>query len=51
METKETTYAQEAIKKRIVEKQEQDNEFQDYSDYSDYSDYFDYGDSINYSIM
>lgn len=56
METNETTYAQEAIWKRIVEKQEccQTESFQfhnsdNYSDYSDYSDYYVYGDS-DYSI-
>lgn len=58
METKETTYAQKAIQKRIVEKNDchQSELFQfhnsdNYSDYSDYSDYVDYGDNINYSIM
>jgi hypothetical protein len=51
METKKATCAQEAIMKRIVEKQDENSIFQDHSDYSDYSDYFDYGDSINYSIM
>lgn len=59
METRETTYAQEAIQKRISKKQnscQEKNVFQfhnsdNYSDYSDYSDYVDYGDNINYSIM
>lgn len=58
MKTKETTYAQKAIQKRIVEKNDchQPELFQfhnsdNYSDYSDYSDYVDYGDNINYSIM
>lgn len=58
MKAIEKTYAQEAILKRIVEKQNchQPELFQfhnsdNYSDYSDYSDYVDYGDNINYSIM
>ncbi len=59
MEDKETTtYAQEAIQKRIDAKQDHclNESFQfhnsdNYSDYSDYSDYVDYGDNINYSIM
>ena len=56
METKEKTYAQEVIRKRIVEKLEicQTESFQfhnsdNHSDYSDYSDYYVYGDS-DYSI-
>ena len=35
METKETAYAQEAIRKRISEKKDQEETFQDYSDYGD----------------
>lgn len=35
METKETTYAQESIEKRISEKTEMNYSFQDYSDYGD----------------
>lgn len=42
METKETTYAQEAILKMIAEKSEMSNRFQDnWGDYDDYGDYND----------
>lgn len=38
METKETTYAQEAIEKRISQKVESEDVFQDYNEsYSDYT--------------
>ncbi len=57
-DTTETTFAQEAIQKRIIAKQDncltesfQFHNSDNYSDYSDYSDYVDYGDNINYSIM
>ena len=40
METKETTYAQETIKKCISEIKEKENDFQDYNEsYSDYTYY------------
>lgn len=42
MNTKETTYAQEAIIKMIVAKVETSNNFQDnWGDYDDYGDYND----------
>lgn len=44
METKEITYAQEAILKRIVEKKEWEDKFQDYSEHTDYDAYTDYND-------
>ena len=49
METKTTTYAQEAIERRIIEKSRKSESFQDnwveyeeyYNDYNDLSKYYD----------
>lgn len=53
METKETTYAQKAIRERISEKKEWEETFQDYSEHSiiltrsEYGDYS-HGDYSDY---
>lgn len=44
MISKTATHAQEAIKKRIIEKSEWEITFQDYQEHTDYDAYSDYND-------
>ena len=45
MEEKETTFAQEVIRKRINEKSDMSISFQDYTEHTDYEAYVDYSES------